>query len=694
MSWTFWRPDVPTGVTGSLSADGSLATGTTYYFKIVAWDDGSTSSNRYDSTYNKTPVASAYSNTFSITTDDTNKTVDLSWGEVKKRNDTTQVNGYEVLMSTSDNFDFADDSIDLVPSQYGYSRVCATGTFTSVTTTPGLRWHNLKSGLPLLEFNGDEETTFGSLYNTLVESGWDFFGRKLTNFTDSGTYGYQFLGAIEIDQNYAGSSVDGVYTLESQNESIYVFGGLKVSSIKYKLYNSIFQIQTKTHFYGSSFFASPAADSICYNTVLKGTIGNYGEIFWGEKSWGVATQMHSNILSYQSENVALRNTMLIGVDNTVISTTINDSVGFIATKDGNGSLAGFRKSDAFKFGVLEDGNPPQFYLTEVRQYGGYYNNTDCWKQRYNSPQVYFQMGTSSFLDCVWEYKNNDYFSDGKKWDFLLLNSTSRKWSAHSAFGFFKTIKVNVKDNDGNPIPYAQVIFSGNNGTNLTRGSSSSTVLTAYPYRASTTYNYDENEITFTHYDTGILIERYSTSYSFPETGQTYWWETEKITFEEEVAGSWPTNNKKYKVIRGVNNTVTGWCLSNAYEHLFSSSLDTAPDYHVADANGGVMNVTLCTAYHLNQYFTSYTGLSSAVAAGTIREYDFCPITIQISASGKATQTYKVYQDYCIDQGIFPIRIDAIMDNQMRCITLGGTQPILNLKPTYKLANNKNSWQKL
>ena len=74
---TFTKPPDPiTDISGSLSAGGSLDANTTYYYVVLALGNGVTTITDPDATL------SGISNEFSITTDTTNKTVDLTWTAV------------------------------------------------------------------------------------------------------------------------------------------------------------------------------------------------------------------------------------------------------------------------------------------------------------------------------------------------------------------------------------------------------------------------------------------------------------------------------------------------------------------------------------------------------------------------------------------------------------------------------------
>ena len=73
---TFTKPpSAITDLSGSLSAGGSLTANTTYYYVVLAVGNG------VSTTSDSTGTKSGISNEFSITTDTTNKTVDLTWTE-------------------------------------------------------------------------------------------------------------------------------------------------------------------------------------------------------------------------------------------------------------------------------------------------------------------------------------------------------------------------------------------------------------------------------------------------------------------------------------------------------------------------------------------------------------------------------------------------------------------------------------
>ena len=132
MAWTFWMPDKPENLGGTLVAGGTLAASTTYYFKVFAWDVGYTYATRYNVTQSSIQVLSPYSDTFSITTDTTNLSVALTWDKCYKRDGITEVDAYEVMFSTSDNFDSADDRGVFSPVSY-YTPATYTNSYTIIS---------------------------------------------------------------------------------------------------------------------------------------------------------------------------------------------------------------------------------------------------------------------------------------------------------------------------------------------------------------------------------------------------------------------------------------------------------------------------------------------------------------------------------------------------------------------------------
>ena len=169
---TFTKPtDAITDLSGSLSAGGTLAPNTTYYYVVLVLGNGATAINHNYGTL------SGISNEFSITTDSTNRTVNLTWSAI------TGASRYLVFRRTTSGTHYLASwlsSLDVSTNSAiddGSSAISGDSVLPLVPTTALLpmgitpRIH----GVGHLEYYGGTEAdpiTPQDIYNAAVADGW------------------------------------------------------------------------------------------------------------------------------------------------------------------------------------------------------------------------------------------------------------------------------------------------------------------------------------------------------------------------------------------------------------------------------------------------------------------------------------------------------------------------------------------
>ena len=695
MAWTFWQPAKPTNLTGSLVAGGSLAANTTYYFKVYAWDMGNTTTTRYALNQSSNQIYSPYSDTFSITTDAVNKSVALSWDMVLKRNGVTQVDAYEVIMSTADDFDTAQDDAKLFPADVGYFNPATNTNSFTVTKLPTATAYtkNIKDGIPYCIWDGATAScTFKSLYDALAaDPYYNIFAKKITSFNDpNNILGYEFMATIYITR-HTGDSVAGVYTFESIGDLIINFGGFNCGGCKYNVRNSYLFFAGSTHAGGMNVFGSPVAGSFLMNTLLRYTIGTTPNA----KSWG---DMGQNYAPFINANVTSSNNVYQNWTQTADNLSLASNIIAISPYyRGTDAAAQTQNTQPYRddsvvatqwtyyFNQASTGTIKK--ITTSGKYGWFsYNSKIFGYDITNNLYEYFQGGQCSFIDCIWRYRNFTGISDGDGWNPRIKTDTI--YGPHlknSLFYFGKTIFLTVKDKDGNPIEGATVKFENANGTNVTRGNAIANVCKVGGSVRSSGNNWDTTETTITHDDEDIWLKEvgtYDGGIVLPTVGNTYWYGAEKITIlsRDAAASAWDASTHHYTATRGVDGTPSGWILSaNA---TYDNRLVTAPDSLVTNANGQTFNMTVFKVYKfLNIPRTDF--LTNYLANGWATEYDWGPIKVTVSAPGKQTKIYYISDDYAIAMGTTPINLEVNMDSQVSTFTLIGddVKQVLNAKPS-------------
>lgn len=154
--------DAPSNLTGNLTEGGSLVPNTTYYYKVLA----------HNVTFS---ALSPRSDTFSITTTSTHRTVSLTWTPPAGFNPTTdgRARGYIVLRNTSDSFP---DNLNICIMRPGEPHVVnylPTASFTDNGTYTMGQFHNFIGGLPCIFATGGTDASPITM--------WDIYQWSLTN---------------------------------------------------------------------------------------------------------------------------------------------------------------------------------------------------------------------------------------------------------------------------------------------------------------------------------------------------------------------------------------------------------------------------------------------------------------------------------------------------------------------------------
>ena len=686
MAWIFWQPAKPTNLTGTLVAGGELAPNTTYYFRVYAWDAGNTTTTRNTlSQYGSIQVYSPYSEVFSITTDDVNKSVALSWDKVYKRNGITEVDAYEVAMSTSDNFLTAQDDALLYPGNVDYYTPATNTNSFTVTKVPhsvvGYQ-KNIKNGIPLCSWDGATPScTFKSLYDALAaDPYYNIFAKKITSFNDpNNVLGYEFLASIIINR-HSGDSAAGVYTFVSIGDLVINFGSFNCSNCKYNVRNSYLFFCGTSHAGGMNVFGNPVAGSFLLNTLLRYTLGTTTR----GKSWG---SMGQNYAPFVSPNVTTSNNIYqnwvqtaeqISIPTNLTSMSIynrqfdSSAQVLVSHPQGDGGITWIPY-----FTILASGGNKRVFMSDRYTWPAY-NSRFFGYDMTNNTQEYFQSGQANYIDCIWHWRNFTGIADSDGWNPKI--STSSYYGPNlknSLFYIAKTIKVKVLDKNGNPLSGAKVKFESATGTNLTRANSLDGVCRVGAPARSVGNNFDATETTIKHDQSTIwLKENINSSFGgnigLPTIGQTYWYGTEKLTLlsRNPTGETWDVNSHAYTVTRGVDGTPSGWILSG--NAAYDQRLMTAPDYLITNGSGITYNMTPFRTYKLiNNCLDKSNFIDNYVALNNAALYSWSPIKVIISYPGKQDKVYHISESYAISLGVEYINLEVNMDDQVSVYTLIG-----------------------
>lgn len=684
MSWTFWKPNTPTNLTGSLVAGGSLDANTTYYFKVFAWDSGNTTTTRTTVTQQNRQVLSAYSATFSITTDATNRSVALTWDQVVKRNGTTQVDAYEVIISKADDFDTSKDTALLSQSAYFYPTSYTNSA--TITSNPNVAVKNTKDGLPLMEWDGASSASFESLYTALkADATYKDFARSLTSFQDAtDIYIYQFMGTIYI-KRWAGDTTAGSYSFVSLGNIVQINGGLEFESMKYRICDTVISVNGSTH--RNQMYSAPLSGSIITSNYFKGGTRQYINKSYTSNASGPAnfmstypsTQISANINQISentgesiSDGSTFISTPWYPIASTGVSTMVRARLDMRGSRLDNyiaQAISGIFKKiyfiDPF-LGVYPCGF---YWATEstfsANNYGIYYQPTE------------FSVG---HYDCRYIY------TDRAGWD--IVGALKK----NDIMYFGKTIRLKIVDTEGNPIQGAKVSFLSQAGINLTKGNSESTICKSVSGSTSTGNNYDSTEATFKHNDPWVIVRHNAGPYGYStlKDNTMYWFRGEKILVGTGTLEPYGSSLYKYTATRGVDGTPVTWSMggNTVATDCYYESLD----YVETDSNGFTFNNVIGKTYKA-LVATGSAMMSSLVTTGKIEVYNNFPIEIRVEADGYQTKSIILDETTAIDLGLQAVNILLTLENKIGVITaINEDRLIINIDP--KNAKNMSGFMLL
>lgn len=667
MAWTFWKPSKPLNLTGTLATGVATATpllaNTTYYFKVVGWDYGNTTTTRSSLNQTSPQIYSEYSDTFSITTTATERKVNLTWDAVLKRNGVTQVDGYEVLISTSDDFttNVNGDKFACFPADFTYFPTCTSTNSAQVTRIPATNayWKKIPNGMPLCMWDGASTCTFKSLYDAMKATpGYEMFAEKMTTFDTDNVLAYHFYGYISIAR-YTGDATAGVYSFISDNECIFINGGIAVASGKYYLNKTQITLLGSTHSGSTNFFTLPLAGSVTTSCTFRFSGGSKG--YLGAKSWGETGQTYAPITSTNLLNVTnlYNNWEQTSLGTTTPETIFNGSYG--------GSILNTQEVWAKYYSIISTGKQNKIFCNNTYFWTGYDGMLYGYDVTISSIQNnYFQSAFSNYVDCIWRYKGLTEIADQSSWDFrFLLGGTIYGPNLkNSQFFIGKTIIPTVIDTNGNPIQGAKIVLRNSAGKNITRPSSLASVCKVTSATRTTT-TYDLTETTIKHDQENVYLYEdasWTGGITTPVVGNYYWYGAEKVKVLERIGTADPlqTKNKLYRLQRGIDGTPTGWMIGGSN---FGVRLVEAPEYLLTDVNGTTNTIGMFKNYKSLVYALGGTGtryLSGAVAAGEIVAYDYGDLTLEVSKAGYETQTIVLTPESAIALGTEIMNVEVTL----------------------------------
>ena len=645
MAWSIFQLAKVMNIAGTLAADGSLTASTTYYVKVIALDSMSATRVAVDQFMKN--VLGEYSDTFTFTTDTTQKQINLTWNKVYKQDGTTEVDGYIVLLSTSDNFlTIANYSKIFVNPDSYYKATINTNAYT-LATNPTRYWHNLQNGCPYFAWDGAAEASFDSLWDyiqTLANPTYWAQEMRVPNFyTADRPFAYTFLGEIYIAR-YTGDSAAGVYSFSMVDRMIAIFGGFSMGTrAKTKLWDSMFVLQGRTLGKNSSLFYNVSGNSH-KNIILRTTLGTSGVHYTTAVGfiWGVASQ--AGLTTYPvAEGDVFENITLSCAENANI---FPNGEQYPCSKVVTKGTYQTRNTIYYVRLLLGRGG------SDIKAIGGYFwgitlTHGAVFANAYATVHNWFQQTRMRLIDCHWKYVAYTVQGGTKTAEGIYpiitrdITYNTKKRLKKLLNMIWKSIKVNVVDEATKlPIENAKVYFYGKNGEKLTWGNNEVDVVNFEIPKQDTSYNYDENEVNFTPEDTNVWFKKltsgaWGTTLTELAVGQEYWAGGERVKILEKLSDVGPTNWQKYTVERGVSGTMKGWMTGDFdWSDLL---LVVARDYLTTDVNGECFNITLLSSFRELNYNDSYRRyIPDFISNGDFDEQQYYPITVEIRKSGYKT----------------------------------------------------------
>lgn len=700
MGWIGYQLPKVTNLTGTLAAGGTLDASTTYYFKVFA---------AHQTTNASAPFWGPHSDTFSIATDATNRTVNLTWDIVTNPATSTNVAAYNVLVSKSPTGLDAWPSVILTTANAVhhaasyYTPSTLTNSY-SVASNPTLSINYTPSGIPYMTWTptGTETCTFESLYEYMTVT-----DPTLSGFVDPLAiqssvvvpYGWVFKTNIYVNRNATNDATDGAYTMTCDNRVVIVHGAFYINQTsKNRIRNNFLAFYTMSHSSGTGNFQANVAGAIITDNKIQTCVGNSGIQYAGlqGKTWQSGGFAPSNYALTAGATFA-GNIFRCSPNNLDHLTATEPH--FVTYNGQPGINLSIRPGGNVGWGMSRvRGGGVKFFANSNYTWGPTCFNDGA--DHTNEAYQYHQFWAGHYIDCVWRYSGDPHtnpFPDTTAcWDFRI-SLTATYGSIRlldTAFPISKTIRVKVMDTEGNLIPDAKVTFLDKEGRNMTRGYLPADITRSSPpgYPGVNYANpLTETELWFRYNNASGVSATYQAGELSPVIGETYWLRGEKIMFTEDLGttGQPDVTAKKFRVARGVDNSIPGKPSFQDSYYSYNEFLVRAKDYHLTDANGFCLNVTPFETYrYKSDWATIATGwnglnnkLSQMVDAGRIDQWDHYPITVKVEKAGYRTFTTQVSKQDALDAGNFHVYVTAVMKPVIPFITTLGKSTIFNLDAT-------------
>ena len=610
MTWTLWQPAKVTGIQATLVEGGSLVANTTYYIRVQALDSGASTRQQPYYAWNGPHILGPYSDVVQVTTTSTHRSIALTWDRAYKRDSTTEVNAYEVLLAT-DPAQFGVENAPLRCAPYGYAQPTTyTNSYTiaSPTTEP---YRRIPDGVPLIAWDGSGTATFEALYDWLTANDHAQFAQALPSpGGDAPQMTYHFLGQINIAPEWGGG-----YALTMEKLNVTIFGGLNVQSCRVKWKNSFLNILVLSHGGGTSLSYNAAGSTIEGTALWSGLApfvlqGDSGRAWTGNIAaflpQGNYERFHANLLGY-GQNTAID---LLQSQPVLRPDTGGGIRSAVTWKTVMQHLA--RGQHLVSAEYIWNIGYPSFCMELVNNY-----------ERWQGPG-------GELVDCVTNATNYQG-KTGVTFDrYVSFESYYGKDLGNRTVTIRRRLKFLVLDENSAPLPGARIYVTGSGGQNLVVGYREQDLTYLIANVATDGRNWQRSETTIKHDDADVwLYKNASYGTAAPVAGQTYWILSERLRLIEKLQadGNW----ERWRTERGMTNTVVGWLVSGS--GLGYPVLALAPDYHTTDAAGEAWNIVPLIVYKHAYDNPDWTGwlLDVPSNVGTLTFYT--PITVRVEADG-------------------------------------------------------------